>query len=175
MAAQVGAVSRTRQNLVVDLLLFVSFLLLMNPHSTGMAIHEWLGIAAGATIILHLLLHWQWMAVTARKIVSKLPWRTRVNALLNILLFVCFTVMMLSGLLISESALPLLGITVQGGGAWKQLHTLSADLGLLIVAAHVGLHWGWIVSAFKNYVWQPVKRMLRRRPRSATPALEVNS
>ncbi len=38
MAAKVGAVSRTRQNLVVDLLQFVSFLLLMNPHSTGMAI-----------------------------------------------------------------------------------------------------------------------------------------
>lgn len=174
MSVKTSGASHTRQNLVVDLLLFVAFLLLMNVHTTGETVHELLGIAIGATVIVHLLLHWQWLATTVRKIFAHLPWRTRVNALLNTLLFVAFTVMVLSGLLISETVLPALGITLQGGGAWHQLHTLSSDLALFVVAAHVGLHWGWIVAAFKNHVWRPLTRLVRRQPRTAS-ALEVQS
>jgi len=36
---------------------FLAFLVAMAPRFSGMAIHEWLGIAFGAAITTHLLLH----------------------------------------------------------------------------------------------------------------------
>jgi len=38
---------------------------------------------------------------------------------------------------------------------------VSANLTLLIVAIHVGLHWDWVVSAVKRYVfgWWPRLRL----------------
>lgn len=54
--------SRTKLNFLIDIIIFTAFLVAMDPRLTGIAIHEWLSIAFGAAIIVHLLLHWQWRA-----------------------------------------------------------------------------------------------------------------
>ena len=56
--------SPTKVNLIVDSIVFIAFLIVTAPHFTGIAIHEWLGIAFGAGITTHLLLHWQWIVTT---------------------------------------------------------------------------------------------------------------
>lgn len=159
-------------NFLVDLAIFVAFLAMLDPHSTGLTIHEWLGIAFGAAIVTHLLLHWQWLVASTRRFFGRLPRQTRLNYLLNGLLFVAMTVMIFSGLLISEEALPALGFSLQIGRSWRSLHALAADAILIIVGLHIALHWKWIVSSTKRYVVAPV---LARRPRvaPAIPAVQV--
>jgi hypothetical protein len=63
------------------------------------------------------------------------------------------------GILISENALPALGLSSgRGGGSnaifgfWHQLHTLSADAVLVLAGIHLGLNWRWVVDAFKRIV-----------------------
>lgn len=168
--------SRTRTNLIVDIIIFVGFLLSTAPAFTGMAIHEWLGLALAAGIVTHLLLHWKWLVEVTRRFFHKMPWSTRVNYVLNGLLFISIVLISASGIMISKEALPLLGLEIQGGGSWKMIHTLSADIIVFLMGLHVALHWTWIVNATKRYVIDPIMRPFRsatRAARAATPAAQT--
>jgi hypothetical protein len=144
--------SRNRVNLYLDIALFVAFLITTAPHFSGIAIHEWLSIALIAAFVIHLLLHWSWIVNTTKRLFGRTTARNRVNYVLNAALFVDMVVIMFSGIMISESALPALGIPIAPGFAWRRLHDSSANIGLLIFALHVALHWQWIATMFATYV-----------------------
>lgn len=154
--------NRNMLNLALDSVIFLAFLVAMAPRFSGIAIHEWLSIAFGAAIITHLLLHWQWIAQVTRRLFGKLQWSARINYILNALLFIDMTVVIFTGLMISEAALPLFGIELSPGFAWRRLHDTSANLSLLLTGLHLALHWQWIVSMGK--------RLLGRRPQPAKVA-----
>jgi hypothetical protein len=61
--------NRNKTNLIVDSAIFLAFLVAMAPRFSGMAIHEWLGIAFGAAIVTHVLLHWQWVVNMVKRFV----------------------------------------------------------------------------------------------------------
>lgn len=143
--------SPTTINYLVDLAIFVAFLVAMDPRSTGIAIHEWLSIAFGAAIITHLLLHWSWLVGITRRFFGRITGEARLNYLLNLLFFIDMTIIMFTGILISESALPALGLSVAHSFAWRRLHDLSANLALPILGLHLALHWRWLVNTTKSY------------------------
>jgi hypothetical protein len=147
----------TVRNLLVDAMIFGGFLLATDPHATGQAIHEWLGIAFGATIIGHLLLHWKWIVNVVRRTFMRLPGQVRINSLLNSLLFIAVTLVIFSGILISKVVLNTLGLSGSHDMIWRSLHSTATNAALVLVGLHVALHWKWIVSAVKRYVWQPLK------------------
>jgi hypothetical protein len=155
MAQQRKKLNPNKVNLTVDILIFVAFLVAMAPRFSGLLVHEWLSIAFGAAIMVHLLLHWQWIAEITKRFFRSTTWMARINYVLNSLLFIAMIVVMLSGILISEIALPSMGINLRGDFAWRQIHTLSADLSVFLVGAHVALHWQWIVNAMKRYLVTP--------------------
>src|SRR6476620_6390083 len=93
--------NRNKVNLIVDSAIFTAFLVAMAPRFSGQTIHEWLGMAFGAAIITHLLLHWQWIVEVTKRFFSKAQWSARINYLLNSLLFIDVTLIIFSGLMIS--------------------------------------------------------------------------
>jgi cytochrome b561 len=156
--------NRNKLNLFVDLAIFIAFLVAMAPRFSGIPVHEWLGIAFGAAIITHLLLHWQWIVEVTRRFLGKAQWSARGNYMLNALLFVDVTIVIFTGLLISEAALPAFGVEVARGGPWRVLHTLSANLFIFIVGLHVAVHWQWIVNTVKRLgARQPARRAPQSR------------
>ena len=58
------------RNLIVDTTIFTAFLFATDPRATGQSIHEWLGLALGAGIITHLLLHWKWIVNVMKRCVT---------------------------------------------------------------------------------------------------------
>jgi len=148
--------NRNKTNLIVDSAIFLAFLVAMAPHFSGMAVHEWLGIAFGAAITTHLLLHWQWIIEVTKRFISKAQWSARINYILNALLFIDITLIIFSGLMISQVALPLVGIQLAQGGSWRGLHGTAANLFMVLVGLHVALHWQWIVNMFKRFVFTPL-------------------
>ena len=163
----------TKTNVLVDAAIFVAFLLALDPRSTGIAIHEWLSIALIAAIVTHLLLHWQWIVQVTRRFFRRTSGKARLNYVVNALFFVSATTVIVSGLLISESALPALGIQVRIGGIWRQLHSLAANLSLFALALHVALHGSWIVDVVKRYIIRPLGRIGSLKPqRTAAPEVK---
>jgi hypothetical protein len=146
----------TVRNLLVDGTIFAGFLLATDPHATGQTIHEWLGIAFGAGIVTHLLLHWKWIVNVVRRFFGKLPGQVRINSLLNSLLFIAMTLIIFSGIMISKVVLSTFGLSGSHDAIWRWLHTSATNVALIIVALHVALHWKWIAGTLKRYVWQPL-------------------
>jgi hypothetical protein len=122
---------------------------------TGIGIHEWLGIALGAALLLHLTLHWDWVIRTTRKLVSPRG-PDKLIYLVNLALLVAMTFCVASGILISRVALPSLGIYPLTGPFWTELHFKTADVTLFLVPVHVALRWRWIARVGR--------RLLTRRP-----------
>jgi hypothetical protein len=162
--------NQTNAKLVIDVLIFVVFLIAMDPHSSGIAVHEWLTTASLAALGVHLLLSWDWIVQTTGRFMGKTSNQARINYVLNWLLFIDGTVIMLSGFMISESLLPALGITLPTNFAWRSLHDLSANLFLLLLGLHTALHWNWIVDTFKRYIFQPLGRISSNRARKDSTA-----
>lgn len=142
----------TKTNLWIDMAAFVAFLVAFAPYSTGIPIHEWLGIAVGGVIIVHLLLHWDWIVKTTRGFFDKMPARKRVNAILNALFFIDTVIIIFTGLMISEVVLPALGITIAFTPVYITIHNLTANIAVLITGLHIALHWKWIVKAIQRFV-----------------------
>ncbi len=159
--------SNTLCNLIVDAAIFVGFLVATDPRATGQAIHEWLGLAFGATIIVHLLLHWKWIVNVVMRFFSRLPGQVRINSILNSLLFITITLIIFSGIMISKVVLNTLGLSGSHDQIWRVVHSTATNITVIIVGLHVALHWKWVVSTVKRYTWQP---LINRRPRVATPA-----
>jgi hypothetical protein len=155
--------SQNKLKWILDLAIFIGFLFAMEPRSTGVTIHEWFTLAALLTILVHLLLNWGWIAQITRRFFSRMSLRPRVNYILNWLLFIDGILLMLSGILISRSVAPTLGLALPEGFAWRSLHDMSANFGLILLGLHTALHWAWIVNAFKSYITQPIGKLFAKR------------
>lgn len=161
-----SAVGRTKLNLLLDIALFLVFAVTYQAKATGTTVHEWLGVGITVVIITHILLHWQWVVSITQQFFKKIKTEPRVNYIVDLAIFVSFTTMIFSGLMISHSVLPFLGLEVAGSGFWKMLHKTSADVALWLAALHVALHWRWVVNAVKRYL-APVGQLLGRKPRQS--------
>jgi cytochrome b561 len=156
--------NRTKIKLVIDVLIFIAFLIAMDPRSSGVTIHEWLATSLIAVLVVHVLLSWDWIARLTRRFIGKINNQSRINYILNWSLFIDGSVIMLSGFMISESVLPFLGLSLPRNFAWRGLHELSTNLFLVLLGLHTALHWSWIVDAFKRYVFQPLARISSPKP-----------
>ena len=147
---------RLRLLLVLDTTLLIALAILMVPRSS-LGLHEWLGLAVVAAVILHLLFAWQWMSTALQRLGAKGAWRLRVNILLNVLLFITFVVTLYSGVMASVIAVPALGIVMPDNTeGWKRLHNEWSDYLQLLAGLHLAMNWGWIVGT--------VRRQLLKRP-----------
>lgn len=163
----------TKVNLWYDLAIFVAALLAPAVFLTGLTIHEWLGIGLGLAVIVHLLLHWSWIVQVTKRFFGSTTWTSRINYVLNVLFFVVLTVIVFTGLMISEVALPLFGIQAPSGQLWRPLHSLASDAMVFILALHVALHWKWLLDAAGRYIWQPIMRPFRRAAAPAKTSVAV--
>jgi hypothetical protein len=150
--------TRSKFFLLFDVGLTVSLLALMSVALTGLALHEWLGIAFIAVLVLHLLLHWQWIAGATVRWLRSLSWQMRLTYLVDVVLFITMTLVIFSGLVISEAALPLMGLTTSRNFAWRAIHSATSNGVLLLISLHIALNWRWIVAVAQRMLpnLQPV-------------------
>jgi hypothetical protein len=153
----------------LDILLLVIFVVLQTPRATGIISHEWIGILLGPVIALHLLVNWHWIKNTLRCLMAPRSWRARINGLLNATLFVVMVLTVFSGLTISEVLLPLIGLQPSDLSAWRQLHSLLSNLGLVIVGFHLALNWDWIIGVVRTRL-----RVHHLKDPASIAALDVN-
>ena len=158
--------SKTRNKIITDLVVASATVILLSERLTGTAIHEWLGVAAIAAIITHLLLSFDWFVAVTKRFFQKQSLQTRLNYIFSALLFIAMTIAFYSGLMISKVALPTLGLSITGSMGWKSLHSLSSDATLYIVGLHLAVNWKWVM----RHMLQPLGVFFQRRqPQSLQP------
>jgi hypothetical protein len=157
-ASRRRVLARTRVDFWLDVLLLVAYTLAYSLGFTGIATHEWLGIGLGVALLVHLTLHWDWVVRTTAKLLRP-NGRERFIWLVNLLLLVSMTLCIASGILISEVALPQLGITPAPSSFWRQVHDTTATLTLILVPVHAALRWRWIAGVARRFAaWRPGRR-----------------
>jgi hypothetical protein len=134
----------------LDLFIFTGFLIALEPHFTGMQLHEWLTISGVGTLIIHFLFHWDWLIKTTIKFFKNLFHISRLNYLIAVAIFIGFISIITSGLMISKSFLPYFGFNIVESRGWDSIHELASNLTLLLVALHFALHWDWILKTFSQ-------------------------
>jgi hypothetical protein len=129
----------------LDVVILVSFIVAYSYGFTGDVIHEWLGLALGLVLLVHLTRHWDWVVRTTRKLFGRRG-HDRVIWLVNLALLFSMTLCIGSGIVISRVALPSLGFFLASNLFWNRLHILTAEITLGLVPVHAALRWRWIAG-----------------------------
>ena len=121
---------------VVDTALTVLLLCLMAYPVTGETLHEWIGIAMIAALILHHVLNRRWYGALFR---GKYTLLRTVNTAVTSLLTVSIVLTAVSGMSISTRAVPFLYGLIRPGLA-RRLHLAFSYWSFLLMGLHLGLH-----------------------------------
>ena len=141
---------RRRFIICLDTSLLIIFILLLSPRLSGLPLHEVLGLVFFIPVIIHLLIAWPWIQNTTKKFFQVANKRTRFNFFLNTILFILVITELLSGFLISQVALPELGIKTINDRSWRAVHNQTLNFTMLFAGLHIAVNWRWIVAAFKK-------------------------
>ena len=99
---------------------------------------------------IHLAVNWNWIIDVTRRSLGRLQGEVRFNHVLDGLLFLSFALLMVSGILISESVLPWLGFAKRSDPFWSNLHNTTANIFPSLIGIHLAMHWRWIVGKLRG-------------------------
>lgn len=135
-----------RMKVIVDMVMFVLFILLMSFEMPGRQTHEWLGICIFGFFIIHVALNKRWgRAVGKGRYSSFRMFQTAIIFLLAAVMLGS----LLSGILLSESVFSFLNIKADYELA-QPLHMLSAYWGLVLMSLHIGTNWTLFLNRWKQ-------------------------
>lgn len=141
--------------LLLDVGMGVLLFTLFSTSFAGLAFHEITGLVIFGMVVIHLILNWRWIWTFTKKLFSKnIPFKTRFGYVLNILLMISFTMIIVTGIMISRTIL--VGLLPRMADA-QVMHYFFSALSLVIVGIHTGLHWDFIKVMFGRLVKVPAK------------------
>lgn len=140
-----------RARLALDLGLSAAILVAFFPTFTGITVHEWLSLAIFVPTVIHLAVNWDWVLRVVARFLGKVRAASRVNLLVDALLFVATVTVMLSGLMVSQAIASALGVTVVPSAAWHLAHAFSARAVIALMGVHFALHWRWIARVVRDW------------------------
>ncbi len=147
-------INRTKWNVFLDLALVFAFVVEMEERFSGLPMHEVLGLVFGGGLILHIILHWDWVVSTTRTLFKKIVHESRLNYVLNFALYVDLLVVTITGIGISRT----LRLNLAVPHNWETLHIVSSELSLVLIGLHIAMHWKWIMTNVPKYIFDRLSR-----------------
>lgn len=129
---------KARIKMLVDALMSLALLFLMGYQFWGNLAHEWVGAAMFVLFIVHHILNGNWYKTLFRGACTLFR---MMQLLLDLAVFAAMIGLMISGILLSNHVFAFLHL--QGGIAMARLlHMASSYGGFVVMALHLGMHWG---------------------------------
>ena len=133
--------------ILADICMTIGLLVLMGYHFWGDTAHEWVGAGMFLLFILHHILNWSWWKSLFKGRYTALR---VLQVIVDVLALCAMLGLMVSGVILSREVFAFLPI--RGGTAFARvLHMLSAYWGFVLMAAHLGLHWGMLVGIAQRF------------------------
>lgn len=132
--------------IVIDVLMTLGLLFLMGYQFWGDAAHEWAGAGMFLLFILHHILNGNWYKslFKGRYTPSRI-----FQVVVDLLVFLAMIGLMVSGITLSNHVFSFLNI--HGGMSFARLlHMAAAYWGFVLMALHLGLHWGMFLGLAKK-------------------------
>ena len=127
-----------KRKIIFDVALLAVYLVAANPAITGIPLHEYLGLGAFVVMATHI-------ALSAGGLAGRGSWG---RLALNVVLLLSLATCVVSGIMVSGTVLPSLGLYATGYFFWDPLHALSAKVLLAALLVHLVLRgpvvWAWI-------------------------------
>ena len=145
--------------IVLDILVAFIFAVLFDKTVLGgMVFHEIAGLAIGAFIVIHIIQHRAWIKGVTQKIFSaKLPTRTKLAYVVDIILIIDIAAIIITGILMSKVVFAgIIGVHTNVKG----LHQAASYLALFLIGVHVGLSWNRVLAIVNQLLRIPKKRAL---------------
>ncbi len=149
---------------------FHDMIILFDRH-TWDAMHTWTGTAMIAAAVIHLAIHWKWVASMARKtwngIIGKgtgLNDRSMSNLILNVIVGLSFLLTSISGvyfMFVQSSRWSLDPMIFFPKTTWSLLHTWSGVIFIAAATIHLVIHWRWVVNVTRRMLGEQIKPVER--------------
>ena len=130
----------------VDILMTLALLFLMGYQIWGEAAHEWAGAVMLVLFIAHHVLNAGWYKNLGKGRYTAV--RVLITAV-DLALLLVMLCLMASGIMMSRHVFAFLPIRA-GMGMARLMHMSACYWGFVLMAFHLGLHWGMIVSRFRQ-------------------------
>ncbi|HEY7359102.1 MAG TPA: DUF4405 domain-containing protein [Ktedonobacterales bacterium] len=148
-------INRNKLNLYLDIALALAFVVVMEVGFTGQRWHEDLGVAITIAFLVHIALHWRWIVGVSKHIFQRVLHfnEARFKYVLNLLVLVDMVVVIVTGLLISNTLgfyLPL-GFLVYN--LLRAIHIETSRLSLLLIGLHIAVDWRWIAASSRKHLF----------------------
>ena len=131
---------------IIDVLMTLTLIPLMAYQVTGEAAHEWLGISMVTLVIVHQVLNRKWYSAIFGGKYN--PYRI-INSIITILLLISFALTAISGISMSNHAVPFLYNLINVNTA-RVMHLAFSYWAFILMALHIGMHIGVMASKIKN-------------------------
>lgn len=138
---------------ILNLFMVTFFLVIMNYRFIGNTPHEIGGVVLALCILFHNGLNWHWYKSFFK---GKQNLHRLLSVIINWFLFLSIVILLITGLLISQTIAS--ALTIRGGSAlWiYDLHQGSAYASFILIGIHLGLHWNVLIIRCKQ--WFGVKK-----------------
>jgi Domain of unknown function (DUF4405) len=147
----------------LDIVLLVFLLFSLSPSLTNLPAHEVIGFLIFVPVVIHVSIEWRWLVSYIGRFAKTATKRDRFNLALNVLLFLCLILTIVSGLAISQTLLPYFKINAINGDNWRFLHEQVSTVTMVLVGLHLALSFHRILYYFRRKVrsQQPESQKLR--------------
>lgn len=144
--------------LLIDLLMTVLMLAAMAYNLTDNLVHELLGVFLLVLFLVHNAVNRRWYPAIPK---GRYDAVRRINTAITLSLCVVMPALLVSGVFLSRDVFAAFGLE---GGLWaRKLHILTAYWGIILMSAHIGMHWEMIMGAVRKM--SRTAPMTRRRVR----------
>ena len=131
---------------IIDILMTIVLIPLMAYQVTDEAAHEWLGISMVTLVIVHQVLNRKWYSAIFGGKYN--PYRI-VNSIITILLLISFALTAISGISMSNHAVPFLYNLVNVNTA-RVMQLAFSYWAFILMGLHIGMHIGVMAAKIKN-------------------------
>ena len=132
------------KRLVLDVAMIVVISTLYSKNIISLAYHEIVGLALCLLFLVHIVFNRKWISAVSHDW-TNMNARTKMNAVIDILLLVSWVMVMVTGVLISKKI-----FHFEFSGIWIRLHFFTGAVALILTGIHLALHRNFFAGIFRK-------------------------
>src|SRR5512136_431090 len=114
--------NKQKHHWLIDAALFIGFLLSFWLELTGVALHQWLGVAIGTVAGYHLFTHWNWVKAVTDRFFKQTSVQARLYYVVDATVLIGLATIIVTGLVISTW----FDLALTSYTTWKMIHVIAS-------------------------------------------------